>query len=152
MSNPQPQSEVSISRLADTGSVIIEAIVAEDFFMELNELVIRDENRSIHSLAYNHPRNAYVWLSQVWKNRFIDPNNEDWSIGSSDEDGQQAFDGLTRYVEEMTAPDPDVDEVEVIISVWKQGNFMDVLRGNRHIPKKVLSFSLEPPDLAGYSA
>jgi hypothetical protein len=152
MSEPCPQPEVNVSRSADTGSILIEATISETFFMELNKLVVRDENRDIHSLAQNRPRDAYVWLSQVWKNRFIDPNEEDWSIGSAEDDGQQAFDGLTRYVEERTAPDPDIDEVEIIISVWKQASFMDVLRGSRHVPQEVLSFSLEPPDLAGYSA
>src|SRR5665811_1496038 len=115
MPQPDSQHEVNISRSADTGSILIEATVSEIFFLALNKLVVRDENRDIHSLAQNHPRDAYVWLSQVWKNQFIDPDSGDWGIGSAEEDGQQAFDGLTRYVEEMAAPNPDVDEVEVII-------------------------------------
>jgi hypothetical protein len=122
--------------------VIPETLEAVDAMARANKGV------SIYELAETDPRDAYVYLGSLFKNRFIDIEAEGWGIGSPEQDGQLAFDGLTRYAKEITAPDPDVDEIEVVVAVWKRNGWFDRIRGNKYTVEEALRFRLVPQNLA----
>lgn len=115
---------------------------------KIDSLAREREGVSIYELSETKPRYAYVYLAHLFKHRFIDTANEDWGIGSPEEDGQMAYDGLVRYMKRNTAPDPDIDEIEVVVAVCRRNSWFNRLRGKTYSSEEALRFRVGPQDLA----
>jgi len=147
---PLDYTTLEVQRPTDTTPFLLECTLPQATLSAISRLAHERTGSTIYELAENNPRDAYIRLSHLFKLNFIDTNDDNWSIGSPYDDGQQAFDGLTKYLEEKRAPDPDVEEIDLVISVWKRGSLLDYLRGYSDIPKEILRFRVEPPDLASF--
>jgi hypothetical protein len=128
--------------------VLLRSDVIPETLEAIDAMTRQNKGVSIYELAETDPKDAYVYLGSLFKGRFIDIEAEGWGIGSPEEDGQQAFDGLTRYTKEITAPDPDVDEIDVVVAVWKRNGWFDRMRGNKYTVEEALRFRIGPQDLA----
>jgi hypothetical protein len=122
--------------------------ISQAYLTDIDMLARRGRGCSIHRLAENQPRDAYVYLAGLFAKQFIDTRESDWGIGSPKEDGEMAYRGLERYLEENRAPDPDIEEIDVLISVWKRGDLFDRLRGKKYVSEEALKFQVAPQDLA----
>jgi hypothetical protein len=113
-------------------------------------MALQGTGASIYELAEDRPTDAYVYLGGLFTKQFIDTRDSDWAIGSPEEDGQQAFDGLTRYLEDKRTPDPDIEEIDVVLAVWKRTSLFNRIRGTKCTSEEVIRFRVGPQDLAAY--
>jgi hypothetical protein len=138
---------VAVHGPTESDPMLLECTMSETQLETISASMEQHTGSTIYELAELNPRDAYIRLYHLFRANFIDPTTEDWDIGTPEEDGQQAFDGLTQYVEERRAPDPDIEEIDLVLSVWKRGDVLNFLRGDRRVPEEVLRFRVEPPDL-----
>lgn len=140
-----------IQEATDSSPASFHCVVSKSHLIDIDSAVLQRTGMSITELSTNNPQEAYAQLGNLFKEKlakmFIDKEDSNWEIGSPEWDGQHAFDGLTRYVEERRAPDPDIDPIDVTLSVWKRNGFLERIRGKQYSAEEILRFRLEPQDL-----
>lgn len=124
---------------------LLHCAISQQRLTDVSLMAIEKTGQPIREVANENPREAYAFLGSLFTSKFIDPQAEGWAIGSPEEDGELAYQGLSHYVEEQRAPDPDIEEIDVIISVWKRSNLWERLRGKpRFQAEKALEFTVSP--------
>jgi hypothetical protein len=134
--------------VSEPDPVVLKTTVHQDRLAQIDARAQRRHGMSIRELAEEDPRSAYTELGGLFVNRYIDFKTQDWGIGSVEEDGRMAFDGLTRYVAENSPPDLDLEEVEVIISVRNPNPWYKQVFGYTYTVEEALHFTAGPQDLA----
>lgn len=138
-----------VEQASETNPAYLHCVVSQTYLTDVDHKARESTGSSIYKLAEENPRDAYVRLERLFAKKFaklfID---QSWEIGSPEEDGEQAYEALKTYVEENRAPDPDIDEIDVVISIWKRGSLLDRLKGRRSVSEEALRFHVEPQDLA----
>ncbi len=132
----------------DTGPRLLQCTVDMSYLTELDLCVVVSTGSTLEELAETDPRDAYAHVSYLFRNLFIEPWDSYWDIRSPEKDGEQAYQGLVRYTEEEGAPDLDVEEVDIVLSVWKRTSLFNRLRGKGYQIEDVIRFRAGPQDLA----
>lgn len=114
----------------------------------INDRLEEREHISIYELARRDPRAAYAELDGLFRGQFVDPANQEWLVGSPEEDGETVHQGMVRYMAEHIAPNPDTEKFEVVVSVLQRRSLFKRITGDAYEEKEALRFRVGPRLLA----
>ncbi len=127
---------------------LLKCTVNMSYLVTLEEMVINSTGSNLKELAETRPRDAYAHIYYLFADQFVQARDDDWAIGSPEEDGERAYNGLMKYMEENRAPDPDIEEIDIVINVWKRASFLEKLKGRPYDIEETVRFRVGPQNLA----
>lgn len=129
----------------------VEIEVDQGFYDNFQEAILLTEGISFDELAVERPADAYKLFTHVIEEAAATGEiitTADGRSVSRKMDGEAATSAFARYAVREIAEDTDLQPIDVIVSVFQTPRFRDLVRGRKTEPKQVLSFRVEPPDLA----
>ena len=124
----------------------------QDLYDQVNRAVTENQGMTLEELAAERPSDAYKLLTHIYQGLAESKTSRATMDGvevSVAMDGQEATSGFARHsVREVLSADPDIEPIDVIVSVFQKPKFKDAVRGHGTKSKQVLSFHVEPPNLA----
>jgi len=127
-----------------------EITLDERLYDQFNQAICKMEGMPFDLLAAERPTDAYKILTRVFgefSKRANTVTFNDTKV-SKMMDGEEATSGFARLAFEELTVDTDVEPIDVVVSVFGKQNFREALRGRKPQPKQVVSFRVEPPNLA----
>jgi hypothetical protein len=142
-------STAYVEQASETSPAYLSCVVSREYLTEIDIYARESTGSTIYELAGEDPREAYLRFEHLFAEKFAKLFvDQSWEVGSPEQDGIHAYEGLERYVRERRVPNPDIDEIDVVISVWKRGGIIDRIKRRPYILEEALRFCVEPQNLS----
>jgi hypothetical protein len=128
----------------------VEISLPQDLFTALDGKITEMHGMGFSELATERPADAYSYVNRIVQGvaAGTDKVKIDGMELTNKLDGEEAVRGAARNAIERSKVDTDIEPVDVVISVFGRPRFRDAIRGRETAPVKVISFHVEPPNLA----
>jgi hypothetical protein len=128
----------------------IEISLPQNLYRTIDEKVNEVHGMGFAALAAEHPADAYSVINRVADVVADKPKSvvADGVKLTEKLDGQEAVTGAARQALERIKVDTDIEPIDVVVSVFGKPRFRDAIKGKKTKPVEVISFHVEPPNLA----
>jgi hypothetical protein len=129
----------------------VEFTLSKHLYRQMGDAIRAEHGKSFEDFANERPTEAYRFLTQAFvvvSDNAYDVTIDDDITLSSDLDGQEAVTGAIRQAAERTHIDTDISAFDVLVSVFEKPTILERIRAKEPKTTEVLSFRVEPPNLA----
>lgn len=136
--------------MTDESKSPVQITLPENLFNALDGKINEMHGVSFSELATERPADAYSYMTRIVKG--LAKVTGEVTIGdmqlTEKLDGKEAVTGAAKQAIERATVDTDIEPVDVVISVFGKPRLRDAIRGRETEPVQVISFHVEPPNLA----
>jgi len=137
MTNPNQPTQVTMSK-----------VLYEVFDDKINHI----HGISYRELATRQPSEAYMLLTsfiEQYASAAETFKSDDGITVNREMDGEAAVTGIARHAVRESVRDTDIETFDVVVSLFQSPRFRDFIRCRETKPREILTFRVEPPNLAG---